>query len=49
MENFGLMYIPDMSGFTKFVTQTEIVHGSQIISDLLVGFETTKLVQPSLK
>jgi len=35
MKNFALMYIPDISGFTKFVTQTEIEHGSEIISDLI--------------
>ena len=35
MENFALFYIPDISGFTKFVTQTEIEHSNGIISDLL--------------
>ena len=35
MENFALLYIPDISGFTKFVTQTEIEHSNGIISDLL--------------
>ena len=35
MENFALLYIPDISGFTKFVTQTEIEHGSEIIAELI--------------
>ena len=35
MENFALLYIPDISGFTKFVTQTEIEHSNGIISDLI--------------
>ena len=35
MENFALLYIPDISGFTKFVTQTEIEHSNEIISDLI--------------
>jgi len=35
MENLGLLYIPDISGFTKFVTQTEIEHSNEIISDLI--------------
>ena len=35
MENLGLLYIPDISGFTKFVTQTEIEHSNVIISDLI--------------
>lgn len=35
MENLVLLYIPDISGFTKFVTQTEIDHSKGIISDLI--------------
>ena len=35
MENLALLYIPDISGFTKFVTQTEIDHSKGIISDLI--------------
>ena len=35
MENSGFLYIPDISGFTKFVTQTEIEHSNGIISDLI--------------
>lgn len=35
MENNGLIFIPDISGFTKFVTQTEIEHSQMIITKLL--------------
>ena len=35
MQNLGFLYIPDISGFTKFVTQTEIEHSNEIISDLI--------------
>ncbi len=35
MQNSGFLYIPDISGFTKFVTQTEIEHSNEIISDLI--------------
>ena len=35
MENLAFLYIPDISGFTKFVTQTEIEHSNEIISDLI--------------
>ena len=35
MENSGFLYIPDISGFTKFITQTEIEHSNGIISDLI--------------
>lgn len=31
----SLLFIPDISGFTKFVNETEIVHGVHIISELL--------------
>ena len=31
----SLLLIPDISGFTKFVNETEIVHGVHIISELL--------------
>jgi len=31
----SLLFIPDISGFTKFVNQTGIVHGSHIIAELL--------------
>jgi len=33
--NKGLIYIPDISGFTKFVTQTEIEHSQHIITEVL--------------
>lgn len=35
MESKGLLFIPDISGFTKFVTQTEIEHSRLIIQELL--------------
>lgn len=35
MENKGLLFIPDISGFTRFVTQTEIEHSRRIIEELL--------------
>ncbi len=35
MQNSGLIFIPDISGFTEFVTQTEISHSNHIIKELL--------------
>ena len=35
MDNSGLLFIPDISGFTKFVNETEIDHSRYIIGDLL--------------
>ena len=35
MENRGLLFIPDISGFTKFVNETEIEHSRVIIQELL--------------
>jgi hypothetical protein len=35
MENTALIFIPDISGYTEFVTQTEIKHSNHIISELL--------------
>ncbi len=35
MENKSLIFIPDISGFTKFVNATEIEHSNIIISSLL--------------
>jgi len=35
MENKGLLFIPDISGFTKFVHESEIEHSRFIIQDLL--------------
>jgi len=35
MENQALIFIPDISGFTKFVTETEIGHSNHIIADLI--------------
>jgi hypothetical protein len=35
METKGLIFIPDISGFTRFVNETEIDHSRQIIQELL--------------
>ena len=35
MENRGLLFIPDISGFTKFVSEMEIGHSRLIIQELL--------------
>src|SRR5687768_14273394 len=35
MDNRGLLFIPDISGFTRFVTETEIEHSRLIIQELL--------------
>ena len=35
MENKGLLFIPDISGFTRFVTEMEIEHSRYIIQELL--------------
>ena len=35
MENKGLLFIPDISGFTQFVSQTDIEHSRLIIQELL--------------
>jgi len=35
MENRGLLFIPDISGFTRFVTEMEIEHSRLIIQELL--------------
>lgn len=35
MENKGLIFIPDISGFTRFMHETEIAHGRHIIQELL--------------
>jgi hypothetical protein len=35
MQNSGLLFIPDISGFTKFVNETEIEHSRYIIQELL--------------
>ena len=35
MANSGLIFIPDISGFTKFVTQTEIKHSNHIVTELI--------------
>jgi hypothetical protein len=35
MSDSALIYIPDISGFTKFINETEIEHSQHIISELL--------------
>jgi hypothetical protein len=35
MQNRGLLFIPDISGFSRFVTETEIDHSRLIIQELL--------------
>lgn len=35
MENKGLLFIPDISGFTRFVNESEISHSRLIIQELL--------------
>ena len=35
MDNKGLLFIPDISGFTRFVHQTDIEHSRMIIQELL--------------
>src|SRR5688572_11098099 len=35
MENKGLIFIPDISGFTRFVNEVEIEHSRLIIQELL--------------
>src|SRR5688572_5684964 len=35
MDNKGLLFIPDISGFTKFISETEIDHSRLIIQELL--------------
>lgn len=35
MENQALLFIPDISGFTQFVTATEIEHSNHIIASLI--------------
>ena len=34
-ENRGMLFIPDISGFSKFVSETEISHSQHIIEELL--------------
>jgi hypothetical protein len=35
MENKGLLFIPDISGFTRFINETEISHSRLVIQELL--------------
>ena len=51
MENKGLLFIPDISGFTKFVSNIELIHSQRIIRELLellidenqLGFEISEV------
>ena len=41
---FSLLFIPDISGFTKFVTAVEIDHSQHIIAELLeIIFDSNRL------
>ena len=47
MPNKSIIFIPDISGFTKFVQETEAEHSQHVISELLeilIGANTQKLV-----
>ena len=35
MENKGLLFIPDISGFTEFITNIELAHSHHIIQELI--------------
>ena len=35
MENLALIFMPDISGFTKFVTKCSIDHSNRIIANLI--------------
>jgi len=35
MEHNGLLFIPDVSGFTQFVNSVELEHSQHIIGELL--------------
>src|ERR1700710_2220627 len=46
MENKGLLFIPDISGFTRFVNETHIDHSRLIIQallELLINANDTEL------
>ena len=43
MENKGLLFIPDISGFTRFVNAVEIEHSRFIIQELLETLIKTKI------
>lgn len=47
MQHKSIIFIPDISGFTKFVQETEAEHSQHVISELLeilIGANTQKLV-----
>lgn len=39
MENRGLIFIPDISGFTRFVNRVEIEHSKLQMADLKVSVD----------
>ena len=45
MANQGLLFMPDISGFTKFVNQTEVDHSRFIIKDLLEALINSNQLQ----
>jgi len=44
MENRGLLFIPDISGFTRFVNETEIGHSRLVIQELLETLINTNYI-----
>ena len=44
-DNKGLLFIPDISGFTRFVNGTEIEHSRMIIQELLEGLINSNLME----
>jgi len=38
MENKGLVFIPDISGFSRFVNETEVEHSRIIIQEFAGGY-----------
>ena len=44
MKNKGLLFIPDISGFTRFVSETEIEHSRLIIQELLEALNSRRVI-----
>src|SRR5258708_1539325 len=44
MENKGLLFIPDISGFTRFVNESEIGHSRLVIQELLETLINTNYI-----
>jgi hypothetical protein len=47
MDNRGLLFIPDISGFTRFVTETEIDHSRRIVQELVWRISSMPTVKPA--